>query len=69
MTDHRRTLGTGPRASLRAVQADLLAQMPGVDLPDIDELRARGVLGGPRFSVPAGRRKLGGADAARSQDA
>ncbi|MFI6727481.1 hypothetical protein [Streptomyces atratus] len=44
----RRTLGTGPEApsqSIRAAQADLLDALPGIRLPDLGELRARGVLG------------------------
>ncbi|MEU2380335.1 hypothetical protein [Streptomyces misionensis] len=45
----RRMLGTGPEDSphIRAVQADLLPSLPGIRLPDLDELRARGVLGAP----------------------
>jgi hypothetical protein len=42
----RRTLGTGPEApaqNIRAAQADLLDALPGVRLPDLGELRARGV--------------------------
>lgn len=44
----RRILGTGleaPAQSIRAAQADLLDALPGVRLPDLGELRARGVLG------------------------
>ncbi|MET9954436.1 hypothetical protein ABZ135_23235 [Streptomyces sp. NPDC006339] len=43
----RRTLGLGPgpqTAPIQAAQADLLAGLPGLDLPDVAELRARGVL-------------------------
>ncbi|MET9016930.1 hypothetical protein ABZX74_39640 [Streptomyces olivaceoviridis] len=57
----RRTLGTGPQASasIRAVEADLLDSLPGVRLPDLDELRARGVLGARPVTAPARRRSLG----------
>lgn len=57
----RRTLGTGPQAahSIRAAQADLLDTLPGVHLPDLDELRARGVLGAHPATTPAPRRTLG----------
>ncbi|HLL37166.1 MAG TPA: hypothetical protein VK545_25490 [Streptomyces sp.] len=57
----RRTLGTGPQAahSIRAAQADLLDALPGVHLPDLDELRARGVLGAHPATTPAPRRTLG----------
>ncbi|WP_326770813.1 hypothetical protein OG978_44835 (plasmid) [Streptomyces sp. NBC_01591] len=44
----RRNLGTGPEApsqGIRAAQADLLDALPGIRLPDLGELRARGVLG------------------------
>ncbi|MER5950278.1 hypothetical protein ABT127_29950 [Streptomyces sp. NPDC001904] len=61
MNGHRRPLGTGPKAFILAAQADLLPQMPGVVLPDIDELRARGVIGSLRTTVPAGRRRHSGA--------
>ncbi|MEU1409576.1 hypothetical protein ABZ471_46480 [Streptomyces sp. NPDC005728] len=57
----RRTLGTGPQAShgIRAAQADLLDALPGVRLPDLDELRARGVLGALPVMSPTSRRILG----------
>ncbi|MFJ5901133.1 hypothetical protein ACIQFZ_38365 [Streptomyces sp. NPDC093064] len=57
----RRTLGTGPEAahSIRAAQADLLDALPGVRLPDVAELRARGVLGAPSATFPQPRRTLG----------
>lgn len=62
----RRTLGTGPQDpyNIRATQADLLDTLPGVRLPDIGELRARGVLGAQPATPPAPRRILGagGAD-------
>ncbi|MER7690901.1 hypothetical protein [Streptomyces sp. NPDC097610] len=58
----RRTLGTGPEASaqnIRAAQADLLDALPGVHLPDLGELRARGVLGAHPAAPPTPRRTLG----------
>ncbi|MGW4824525.1 hypothetical protein ACWEP4_37770 [Streptomyces sp. NPDC004227] len=58
----RRSLGTGPEApahSIRAAQADLLDELPGVHLPDVAELRARGVLGAPTATPPTPRRTLG----------
>ncbi|MFJ9822269.1 hypothetical protein ACIRU3_45020 [Streptomyces sp. NPDC101151] len=57
----RRTLGAGPQAphSIRAAQADLIDALPGVHLPDLDELRARGVLGTHTATAPAPRRALG----------
>ncbi|MFI8242624.1 hypothetical protein ACIF83_36180 [Streptomyces sp. NPDC085866] len=57
----RRILGAGPQAShsIRAAQADLLDSLLGVRLPDLDELRARGVLGTHTAAVPAPRRTLG----------
>ncbi|WP_146229027.1 hypothetical protein [Streptomyces sp. NWU339] len=57
----RRTLGSGPETSvhIRAVQADLLDALPGVHLPDLDELRARGVLGTQPTAPRSPRRTLG----------
>ncbi|MFF9594238.1 hypothetical protein ACF1FX_34535 [Streptomyces sp. NPDC014646] len=60
----RRALGTGPQAparSIRAAQADLLDTLPGDGerLSDIDELRARGVLGSRPPASPLPRRTLG----------
>ncbi|MFI1291630.1 hypothetical protein ACH4VM_24730 [Streptomyces sp. NPDC020792] len=57
----RRTLGTGPQAahSIRAAQADLLDGLPGVRLPDLDELRARGALGAHLATSASPRRTLG----------
>ncbi|MFJ1610116.1 hypothetical protein ACIOHS_43390 [Streptomyces sp. NPDC088253] len=65
----RRTLGTGPEApaqSIRAAQADLLDARPGVRLPDLGELRARGVLGAHPAAPSSPRRALG---AGRTDDA
>ncbi|MFF1278633.1 hypothetical protein ACFVZC_35515 [Streptomyces marokkonensis] len=57
----RRTLGSGPErfAPIGAAQADLLDDLPGVRLPDLAELRARGVLGARTARPPAARRVLG----------
>lgn len=58
----RRTLGAGPEASapaIRATQADLLDSLPGIRLPDLGELRARGVVGGRPPAPPTARRSLG----------
>ncbi|RVU14806.1 hypothetical protein EOT10_40150 [Streptomyces antnestii] len=57
----RRALGSGPQApsTIRASQADLIHALPGIRLPDVAELRARGVVGGPTEPVPAPRRTLG----------
>ncbi|MFJ4585040.1 hypothetical protein [Streptomyces echinatus] len=57
----RRTLGQGPQAthSIRAAQADLLDALPGIRLPDLDELRGRGVLGAHPAQASAPRRTLG----------
>lgn len=62
----RRALGTGPQApahSIRAAQADLLDALPGERLSDLEDLRARGVLGtrGPEAPPPPRRTlKTGG---------
>lgn len=58
---NRRALGAGPRTAhtIRAAQADLIDALPGVHLPDIAELRARGVLGSSTATTPAQRRPLG----------
>ncbi|GGV91001.1 hypothetical protein GCM10010228_80560 [Streptomyces massasporeus] len=51
----RRTLGSGPNDahSIRASQADLLDALPGVRLPDLAQLRERGVLGtNPAMAPP-----------------
>ncbi|MCX5443812.1 MULTISPECIES: hypothetical protein [unclassified Streptomyces] len=57
----RRVLGSGPQAArtIRASQADLIDALPGIRLPDVAELRARGVVGGPTETGPAPRRTLG----------
>ncbi|MEV5010377.1 hypothetical protein [Streptomyces sp. NPDC055692] len=58
----RRALGAGPEApahSIRAAQADLLDELAGVRLPDLDVLRARGVLGAHPAMSPSPRRTLG----------
>ncbi|MFE7044782.1 hypothetical protein ACFU9X_36780 [Streptomyces atratus] len=58
----RRALGAGPQApapSIRAAQADLLDALPGERLSDLDELRARGVLGTRPAAPPPPRRTLG----------
>ncbi|WP_406251953.1 hypothetical protein OH786_00020 [Streptomyces atratus] len=58
----RRALGAGPQApahSIRAAQADLLDALPGERLSDLDELRARGVLGSRPTAPPSPRRILG----------
>ncbi|MGW0515686.1 hypothetical protein ACWD1W_42180, partial [Streptomyces olivaceoviridis] len=58
----RRALGAGPEApaqGIRAAQADLLDALPGVRLPDIGDLRARGVLGATPAAPPSPRRGLG----------
>ncbi|MFE2671062.1 hypothetical protein [Streptomyces mirabilis] len=58
----RRTLGTGPDAraqNIRAAQADLLDTLPGIHLPDLGELRTRGVLKAHPTALPSPRRSLG----------
>ncbi|MFE2467591.1 hypothetical protein [Streptomyces mirabilis] len=57
----RRTLGTGPEApaqNIRAAQADLLNALPGIHLPDLGELRTRGVLKAHPTAPPSPRRTL-----------
>ena len=64
----RRTLGAGPEApaqNIRTAQADLLDALPGIHLPDLGELRARGVLGAHPAAPPSPRRSLG---AGRTED-
>ncbi|MGW1013005.1 hypothetical protein ACWD4X_23585 [Streptomyces termitum] len=56
----RRALGAGPGAPIRAAEADLIHRLPAVGLPDLDALRARGVLDARPADAPAaGRRTLG----------
>ncbi|MET9957234.1 hypothetical protein ABZ135_37555 [Streptomyces sp. NPDC006339] len=56
----RRTLGPGPQAApIQAAQADLFTGLPGLDLPDVAELRARGVLDPHPAPAPRARRTLG----------
>ncbi|WP_318219282.1 hypothetical protein [Streptomyces sp. SCL15-6] len=58
----RRILGTGPEAPspcIHAAQADLLDALPGIRLPDLGGLRARGVLGAAPAAPPSPRRALG----------
>jgi hypothetical protein len=64
-----RNLGTGPEtpAHLRAAQADLLDTLPGVHLPDLDELRARGTLRVRSTTSPRPRRGLRIAEAEREE--
>ncbi|MFF7161755.1 hypothetical protein ACFZBP_10315 [Streptomyces sp. NPDC008086] len=52
-------LALRPPHSIRATQADLIDSLPGVQLPDLDELRARGVLGAHTATSSAPRRALG----------
>lgn len=54
----RRALGAGPEAPahISAAQADLLDALPGVRLPDLDDMRERGVLG-TRSAVPSSTRR------------
>ncbi|QLJ06697.1 hypothetical protein HZZ00_37335 (plasmid) [Streptomyces sp. NEAU-sy36] len=58
---NRRALGTGPQApaSIRATEADLLPSMPAVQMPDLDDLRARGVLDSQPAARANARRTLG----------
>ena len=46
MSTTRRPLGTGPDdlTRVRATEADLHTALPGIRLPDVADLRARGVL-------------------------
>ncbi|WP_267717356.1 hypothetical protein [Streptomyces sp. CoH17] len=58
----RRTHGMGTTASardIRAAQADLLASLPGIRLPDLGELRTRGVVGRQHQAPTTARRSLG----------
>lgn len=59
----RRALGAGPEASgpssIRAAEADISDALPGIRLPDLVELRARGVVGARPPGVAGTRRALG----------
>lgn len=64
----RRTVGPGARTALiQAAQADLIADLPGIRLPDLDELRGREVLGRRLAPAPGARRALGDGAAAMSE--
>ncbi|MFZ4163385.1 hypothetical protein ACOZDE_34110 [Streptomyces griseoincarnatus] len=52
-------IGPGSSAKMFAAEADLLEDLPSVRLPDLAELRARGVLGPRTARTPAARRTLG----------
>ncbi|WP_411092753.1 hypothetical protein [Streptomyces sp. 049-1] len=55
-------MALAPRASargIRAAQADLLASLPGIRLPDLGELRTRGVVGRQHQAPSMARRSLG----------
>ncbi|MER7310003.1 hypothetical protein [Streptomyces griseoluteus] len=57
---NRRALGAGPQnAGVRAAQADLMPSMPTVLMPDLADMRARGVLGTQLPAQPPRRRTLG----------
>ncbi|WP_170109865.1 hypothetical protein [Streptomyces phaeoluteigriseus] len=51
-----------PSAPPTAAQADLLDTLPGIHLPDLDQLRDRGVLGSQPPTSPSQRRTLGAGD-------
>lgn len=59
----RRVLGAGPEASgpssIRAAEADIIDALPGIRLPDLHDLRARGVVGSPLAATASTRRALG----------
>lgn len=58
----RRTLGTGPEApapGIRAAEADLLDAAPGIRIPDLGDLRTRGVFGATPVGPSSPRRALG----------
>ncbi|MFF9673686.1 hypothetical protein ACF1GS_18625 [Streptomyces eurythermus] len=57
----RRALGAGPQAApgTLAAEADLLEDLPVIRLPDLDDLRARGVLDARPATTPVPRRSLG----------
>lgn len=58
---HAALLAPAPQAAhtIRAAQADLMDALPGVHLPDVADLRARGVLGSTTTPTSAPRRALG----------
>lgn len=66
----RRVLGAGPQvsgpSSIRAAEADISDALPGIRLPDLLELRARGVVGS-HLSGTAGTRRALGAGAANGE--
>jgi hypothetical protein len=53
---------------IRAVEADLPDSPHGIQLPDAEELRARGVLAAPAAAVPVPRRILKAARLAADED-
>ncbi|MFH9959660.1 hypothetical protein ACH4OX_36400 [Streptomyces roseolus] len=56
----RRSLGAGPAKPIRAAEADLVRELPGIGFPDLDGLRARRVLGPPPATwAPQPHRVLG----------
>ncbi|MEV0749873.1 hypothetical protein AB0I75_32500 [Streptomyces sp. NPDC050273] len=68
----RRALGAGPETSSRginAAQADLSETLPGIRLPDLQQLRGRGVLRDDVQSPPTSRRALGPGRAAGKPEA
>lgn len=71
VTTHR-VLGAGPQApapsSIRAAEADILEALPGIRLPDLHELRERGVVGSHLPGTLGSRRPLG-AGALTEEDA
>jgi hypothetical protein len=68
-TPARRALGAGPARPLHARDADLLPGLPHIEMPDPEDLRARGVLGPPPAQAPAARRTLGAGGAADADHA
>ncbi|MGY9063983.1 hypothetical protein [Streptomyces sp. CAS3] len=58
----RRVLGAGHQVSgpgnIRAGEADISDSLPGVRLPDLHELRARGVVGASLPGTASARRTL-----------
>lgn len=59
----RRALGAGPQvsgpSSIRAAEADISDALPGIRLPDLLELRERGVVGSHFPGTASTRRALG----------